>query len=54
MKKLLPLGDIEDEISEEAVSKMNRQEKIINYVSKNPLEASKLINAWLHEDELQQ
>jgi flagellar M-ring protein FliF len=51
-KSLMPLGDIEDEISEEAVYKKNREAKIVNYVSKNPIDASKLINAWLHEDEL--
>jgi flagellar M-ring protein FliF len=50
-KDLLPVGDIEDEISDEAINKKNRQEKISNYVSKNPTEAAKLINAWLHEDE---
>ena len=50
-KELLPLGDIEDEISDEAIGKKNRQEKISNYVTKNPTEAAKLINAWLHEDE---
>jgi flagellar M-ring protein FliF len=50
-KDLLPIGDIEDEISDEAIGKKNRQEKISNYVSKNPTEAAKLINAWLHEDE---
>ncbi len=50
-KDLLPLGDIEDEISDDAINKKNRQEKISNYVSKNPTEAAKLINAWLHEDE---
>ena len=48
----LPLGDIEDEISDEAVLKLNQQEKIVNYVSKNPMDAAKLINAWLHEDEI--
>ena len=50
-KELLPIGDIEDEISDEAINKKNRQEKISNYVTKNPTEAAKLINAWLHEDE---
>jgi flagellar M-ring protein FliF len=50
-KDLLPLGDIEDDISDDAINKKNRQEKISNYVSKNPTEAAKLINAWLHEDE---
>jgi flagellar M-ring protein FliF len=50
-KELLPLGDLEDDISDEAINKKNRQEKISNYVSKNPTEAAKLINAWLHEDE---
>jgi len=51
-KNILPIGDIEDEISEEAINKKSRQEKITNYVSKNPVDAAKLINAWLHEDEL--
>ena len=51
-KMLLPVGDIEDEISEEAMMKKNQQEKIINYVSKNPMDAAKLINAWMHEDEV--
>ncbi|HRI45510.1 MAG TPA: flagellar basal-body MS-ring/collar protein FliF [Ignavibacteriaceae bacterium] len=50
-KQLLPIGDIEDEISDEAIRKKNQQEKITNYVSKNPMDAAKLINAWLHEDE---
>ncbi len=51
-KMMLPVGDIEDEISEEAMLKKNQQEKIINYVSKNPMDAAKLINAWMHEDEI--
>jgi flagellar M-ring protein FliF len=50
-KPMLPLGDIEDDISDEAIRKKNQQEKISHYVSKNPVEAAKLINAWLHEDE---
>jgi flagellar M-ring protein FliF len=49
-KPMLPIGDIEDDISEEAMMKKNQQEKISNYVSKNPVDAAKLINAWLHED----
>jgi len=48
----LPIGDLEDEISEEALVKKNQQEKIVNYVSKNPVDAAKLINAWMHEDEI--
>lgn len=51
-KQMLPVGDIEDEISEEAIMKQQQQEKIVSYVQKNPAEAAKLINAWLHEDEL--
>jgi flagellar M-ring protein FliF len=51
-KMLLPLGDLEDEISEEALIKKNQQEKIVNYVTKNPIDAAKLINAWMHEDEI--
>jgi len=31
--------------------KQSQQEKISNYVQKNPIEAAKLINSWLHEDE---
>ena len=50
-KNLLPIGDLEDEISDEAIRKKSQQEKISNYVSKNPAEAAKLINSWLHEDE---
>jgi flagellar M-ring protein FliF len=47
----LSIGDIEDEITDEAAQKLVQQEKIVNYVSKNPSEAAKLINSWLHEDE---
>ncbi len=50
-KDLIQIGDIEDEISDEAIRKRTRQDKISNYVSKSPNEAAKLINAWLHEDE---
>lgn len=49
---MLPMGDIEDEISDEALLKKNQQERIVNYVSKNPMDAAKLINAWMHEDEI--
>ncbi|MCX7875655.1 MAG: flagellar basal-body MS-ring/collar protein FliF [Melioribacteraceae bacterium] len=49
---LVPMGDIEDEISEEALVKKQQQERIINYVTKNPMDAAKLINAWMHEDEI--
>lgn len=49
---LLPMGDIEDDISDEAMMKKNQQERIVNYVSKNPMDAAKLINAWMHEDEV--
>jgi flagellar M-ring protein FliF len=51
-KNLLPLGDIEDEISDDAARKKNQQEKISNYVAKNPVDTAKLINSWLHEDEM--
>ncbi len=51
-KIVLPIGDIEDEISDEAMLKKNQQDKIINYVTKNPMDAAKLINAWMHEDEI--
>lgn len=49
-RELIPIGDLEDEISDEAVLKKNQQEKIANYVSKNPIDAAKLINSWLHEE----
>lgn len=50
-KRLFQIGDLEDEISDEALLKQGQQEKIANYVQKNPVEAAKLINSWLHEDE---
>lgn len=50
-RPMLPVGDIEDEISDEAAKKRNQQMKITNYVSKNPVDTAKLINSWLHEDE---
>lgn len=50
-KKPLQIGDIEDEITEEAAEKLVQHEKITNYVAKNPADAAKLINAWLHEEE---
>ncbi len=49
---MIEVGDLEDELSEEAVSKKVQHEKITNYVSKNPTDTAKLINAWLHEDEV--
>jgi flagellar M-ring protein FliF len=49
---MLPMGDIEDEISDDALQKKNQQERIVNYVTKNPMDAAKLINAWMHEDEI--
>ena len=39
------------EISDEALMKKHQSEKIANYVQKNPVEAAKLINSWLKEDE---
>ncbi|MDA3860398.1 MAG: flagellar basal-body MS-ring/collar protein FliF [Melioribacteraceae bacterium] len=50
-RKLFPLGDLEDEISDEAMLKKNQNEKISNYVQKNPVDAAKLINSWLKEYE---
>ncbi|MCB0752281.1 MAG: flagellar M-ring protein FliF [Ignavibacteriae bacterium] len=50
-KSLFEMGDIEDEITDEAVMKKMKQDKITNYVSKNPAEAAKLINSWLKENE---
>ena len=50
-KPIFEMGDIEDEITDEAVMKRMKQDKITNYVGKNPSEAAKLINSWLKEDE---
>jgi flagellar M-ring protein FliF len=47
----LPEGDIEDEFSEEAIRKQTQQNKISHYVAKNPMEAAKLINSWLQDNE---
>jgi len=49
----LPVGDIEDEFSEEAIRKQTQQDKISHYVAKNSMEAAKLINSWLQENEYQ-
>ncbi|MCF6270040.1 MAG: flagellar M-ring protein FliF [Melioribacteraceae bacterium] len=50
-RKLFPLGDLEDEISDDALMKKNQNDKISNYVQKNPVDAAKLINSWLNENE---
>ncbi len=49
----LDIGDLEDELTDEAAQRQMKQEKIVNYVSKNPSEAAKLINSWLREDEFE-
>ncbi len=50
-KQILQIGDLEDEITDEAQEKKVQRDKITNYVSKKPSEAAKLINSWLREDE---
>lgn len=50
-RPMIEVGDIADEYSTEALQKKAQQDKIINYVSKNPIEAAKLINLWLREDD---
>jgi flagellar M-ring protein FliF len=50
-KQLLQVGDLEDEITDEAQEKKLQRDKITNYVSKKPSEAAKLINSWFREDE---
>lgn len=50
-KNQLPIGDLEEEISLEAMNRENQIEKIKNYIIKNPADASKLINTWLYENE---
>jgi len=47
-------GDLEDEITDEAMRKKSQQDKISSYVSKNPEDAARLINSWLHQDEFQE
>ncbi len=47
----IEVGDIDDEITNEALQKKARQDKIVNYVQKNPVDAAKLINLWLREDD---
>lgn len=50
-RQLIELPEIQDEVSDEVILKKARTEKIVNYVGKNPVEAAKLINLWLREDE---
>lgn len=50
-KPILHVGDLEDEITDEALQKKTQHDKILNYVQKKPSEAAKLINSWLREDE---
>lgn len=50
-KNQLPIGDLEEEISLDAINRENQIEKIKNYIIKNPADASKLINTWLYENE---
>jgi flagellar M-ring protein FliF len=50
-KNQLPIGDLEEEITAEAMNRENQIEKIKNYIVKNPADASKLINTWLYENE---
>jgi flagellar M-ring protein FliF len=50
-KPILQVGDLEDEITDEALRKKAQHDKIMNYVQKKPAEAAKLINSWLREDE---
>lgn len=50
-KSQLPIGDLEEEITLEAMNRENQIEKIKNYIIKNPADASKLINTWLYENE---
>ncbi len=51
VKNIIVPGDLEDEFTDEAMIKKAQQEKISSYVSKNPEDAARLINTWLHEDE---
>lgn len=50
-KSQLPIGDLEEEITVEAMNRENQIEKIKNYIVKNPADASKLINTWLYEND---
>jgi len=42
---LIEVGDIDDEI-QTSVAETARQDKIVNYVQKNPVDAAKMINLW--------
>lgn len=50
-RNILPVGDIEDEITDEAIQKKRQHEKISTYVAKNPSEAARLINTWLLDEQ---
>lgn len=49
-KSFLSSGNLEDEITDEALNNLNQKEKVSDYVSKNPDEAAKLINTWLYDN----
>jgi len=53
-REIMMEGDLEDEITDEAMRKKSQQDKISSYVSKNPEDAARLINSWLHQDEFQE
>ncbi|MBI2419743.1 MAG: flagellar M-ring protein FliF [Ignavibacteriales bacterium] len=52
-RALIEVGDIEDEVSNDALERKAMHDKIVNYVQKNPVEAAKLINLWLREDDFE-
>lgn len=43
--------DKELELDKELLNASDTKRKVVRYVSKNPSEAAKIINAWLHENE---
>jgi len=52
-RNFMSAGDLEDEITDEAMLKKSQHDKISSYVSKNPEDAARLINSWLHKGEYQ-
>lgn len=52
-RSLIEIGNIEDEVSADALERQAHQEQIVTYVQKNPSEAAKLINLWLREDDFE-
>jgi len=51
-RPLINLENLEENASEESMQREANISSIKNYVGKNPIDAAKLIHAWLNEEEL--